>query len=136
MSEVNNTPSSIDDGIPEVSFQVEVAETVQAPIDPTLSIEGMAADAKATGDAIQAAQETLQAEIDAIETGVDSVAGRLFPVGCVYISLSSTAPTFGGTSWTWQEITMPATWGDIEDGMRSYVDGTGTGNIHFWRRTA
>ena len=48
-----NTESSIQDtGIPQISFTVSAAETVQAPIDDTLSIEGMAADAKATGDAI------------------------------------------------------------------------------------
>lgn len=56
-----------------------------------------------------------------------------YPVGSIYISTSSTAPTFGGT---WVEIVMPATWGDIEDGTRSYKNGTGTGTIHFWKRTA
>ena len=139
MSEVNNTPASIDDGIPEVSFTLEVSNTVQAPVDPTLSIEGVAADAKATGDAIQAAKDDLQEQIDNIETGVDSVAGQLFPVGAVYISTSSTAPTFGGNTWVWQEIKMPATWGDIEDGFRSYqnVDSGDTpGTLHFWKRTA
>ena len=183
MSETNNTPASIDDGIPEVNFTLEVSDVVQAPIDPTLSIEGMAADAKATGDAIADARSDLgedideaettlqasidsvnttlqasiastkselqasiastkaelQAEIDAIETGVDSVAGRLFPVGCIYVSASSTAPTFGGDTWVWEEIMIPATWGDLEDGSRSFktkesVDTPGT--LHFWRRTA
>lgn len=139
MSEVNNTPASIDDGIPEVSFTLEVSNTVQAPVDPTLSIEGVAADAKATGDAIQAAKDDLQEQIDNIETGVESVAGQLFPVGAVYISTSSTAPAFGGNTWVWQEIKMPATWGDIEDGFRSYqnVDSGDTpGTLHFWKRTA
>ena len=143
MSEVNTTPEngtpeSIDDGIPEVSFELEVSETVQAPIDPTLSIEGMAADAKATGDAIAAAKQDLQEEIDAIETGVESVAGKLFPVGCVYISTSATAPTFGGTSWRWQEILIPTTWGDLEDGQRSYAEKgeSAAGTLHFWLRLA
>lgn len=139
MSELNNTPASIDDGIPEVSFTLEVSNTVQAPVDPTLSIEGVAADAKATGDAIQAAKDDLQEQIDNIETGVESVAGQLFPVGAVYISTSSTAPTFGGNTWVWQEIKMPATWGDIEDGFRSYADLSEDdipGNLHFWKRTA
>lgn len=143
MSEINNpeitSPESIDDGIPEVSFTLEVSEVVQAPVDDTLSIAGEAADAKATGDAIAQAKADLQEEIDAIETGVESVAGTLFPVGSVYVSTSSTAPTFGGESWAWQEIKMPATWGDIEDGFRSYAavasDDT-TGTLHFWLRTA
>lgn len=38
--------------IPEISMTISAAETIAAPVDPTLSIEGMAADAKATGDAI------------------------------------------------------------------------------------
>ena len=140
MSEVvNGTPESIDDGIPEVEFEVEVAQVVQAPIDPTLSIEGMAADAKATGDAIEAAKQELQEEIDAIETGVESVAGQLFPVGCIYVSTSATAPTFGGTNWRWQEILIPMTWGDLEDGPRSYAEkgeNDTAGTLHFWMRLA
>lgn len=138
MSEVN-TPNSIDDGIPEVNFTLEVSNTVQTPVDDTLTIEGMAADAKATGDAIAAAKADLQEEIDALDTGVDSVPGRLFPVGAIYVSTSSTAPTFGGTTWTWQEIMIPTTWGDLEDGSRSYrAKGTGDtpGTLHFWLRTA
>ena len=140
LNDVNNTsPESIDDGIPEVTFTLEVSETQQAPVDDTLSISGMAADAKATGDAIAQAKSDLQEEIDAIETGVDSVAGRLFPVGCVYISTSSTAPTFGGTNWNWQEILIPTTWGDLEDGQRSYTEkesGDTAGTLHFWLRIA
>lgn len=107
--------------IPEITFTLTVAETVQAPVDDTLSIQGQAADAKATGDAIAALQTTLTA----------AIAG-LFPIGSVYGSTATTAPAFYGT---WTEIQMPATWGDLEDGNRSYTDGTGTGNLHFWRRT-
>ena len=108
--------------IPEITFTLEVAETVQAPLDDTLSVEGQAADAKAVGDAIANLSTTLTA----------AIAG-LFPVGSVYASVSSTAPAFYGT---WTEIQMPTTWGDLEDGNRSYSDGTGTGTLHFWRRTA
>lgn len=140
MSEINNnTPASIDDGIPEVTFEVEVSNVVQTPVDDTLSIAGMAADAKATGDAIDAAKAELQEEIDAIDTGVDSVPGRLFPVGAIYVSTSATAPTFGGVDWEWSEILIPTTWGDLEDGQRSYrakETGDTTGNLHFWLRTA
>lgn len=108
--------------IPEISFTLEVMDTVQAPVDSTLTIQGQAADAKATGDAIAAVQTAMTAAIAA-----------LFPVGAIYVSVNSTAPAFYGT---WTEIQIPATWGDLEDGNRSYTDGTGTGNLHFWRRTA
>ena len=108
--------------IPEISLTLEAQDTVQAPVDDTLSIAGQAADAKATGDAIAA-----------LQTAVNAAIAALFPVGAVYASLSDESPAFYGT---WAEITLPATWGDIEDGMRSYEDGTGTGTLHFWRRTA
>jgi hypothetical protein len=150
MSEVNNTPSSIDDGIPEVSFTLEVSQIQQTPVDTTLSISGMAADAKATGDAIAAAAQTAQTNlqnavatlnqaIEAIDTGVDSVPGKLFPVGSIYVSTSATAPTFGGANWQWQEIMLPVTQGDLMDGSRSYAakgEEDTPGTLHFWLRIA
>lgn len=110
------------EGIPEITLQLTVMDTVTAPVDPTLSIAGQAADAKATGDAIAN-----------LNTVLSSAIASLFPIGAIYVSTVSTAPVFYGT---WVEIKIPATWGDLEDGMRSYVDGTGTGTLHFWRRTA
>ena len=108
--------------IPEISLTLEAQDTVQAPVDDTLSIAGQAADAKATGDAIAA-----------LQTAVNAAIAALFPVGAIYVTTLTTAPAFYGT---WVEFTIPASWGDIEDGMRSYVNGTGTGTLHFWRRTA
>lgn len=58
---------------------------------------------------------------------------EIYPVGSVFVSTLATAPTFGGT---WREIVMPATWGDLEDGTRSYLYGTGNGTVHFYKRTA
>lgn len=138
MSENNNTPASIDEGIPEVSFEVEVSNVIQTPVDDTLSIEGMAADAKATGDAIDAAKAELQEEIDAIDTDVSGVYGRIFPVGSIYVSTSATAPTFGGSNWNWQEILLPVTYGDLMSGARDYtaVGEETPGTVHFWLRIA
>lgn len=139
MSELNNTQESIDDGIPEVTFTVEASSVVQAPVDDTLSIAGAAADAKATGDAIDAAKAELELEIDAIETSVAGVIGSLFPVGSLYVSTSSSAPTFGGENWNWQEIMLPVTQGDLIDGARNYAaktSGDTPGNLHFWLRIA
>lgn len=114
--------SILDEGIPEISFTISVSETVPAPVDATLSIAGEAADAKATGDAIAA-----------LQTAMNTAIAALFPIGSIYVSMTSTAPVFYGT---WEEIVIPATWGDLEDGMRSCEPGTGTGNMHFWKRTA
>ena len=138
MSEIN-TPASIDDGIPEVSFTVQVSNVQQAPVDDTLSIAGMAADAKATGDAIDGAKAELEAEIQEITVDVSGVAGNLFPVGSVYISTSATAPTFGNANWNWKEIMIPVTQGDLMDGARSYAEkgsGDTPGTLHFWLRIA
>lgn len=140
MSEVNNTPESIEqDGIPEVSFTLEVYNTIPAPVDDTLSIQGMAADAYETGVAIQAAKDDLQAEIDALGGNVASIAGLFFPVGAVYISTSDTAPTFGGENWNWEEIKIPVTQDDLVDGFRGYAafasgDDPGEDHLHFWLR--
>lgn len=139
MSEINTENSIETEGIPEITLQLEVQQTVQAPVDATLSIAGQAADAKATGDAIDAAKELLQGEIDAIGGDISTLIGDLFPVGAIYVSTSDTAPTFGGENWNWEEILMPATWGDIEDGSRSFKTletGDTPGTVHFWRRIA
>lgn len=132
MSEFNNTP--------EIEFpEVQVMSVVQAPIDDTLTIAGMAADAKATGEAIEAVEEALQESIGTVSDNLAAVRGILFPVGSVVITTSSTAPTFGGTNWNWQEIMIPATWGDIQNGARSYTEKGETdtpGTLHFWLRIA
>lgn len=139
MSETNtpNTPESIDEGIPSVRFRVRVAQLVQQPTDPTLEIENMPADAKATGEAIAQAKEELQEEIDSLDEDISAIAGLLFPVGSIYTSTSATAPTFGASNWNWQEIMIPATHGDLENGSRSYTakgENDTPGSLHFWKR--
>ena len=51
MSEITPTPEEL---VEEISYTVDDATVIPSPIDPTLSHEGEAADAKATGDAIAA----------------------------------------------------------------------------------
>jgi hypothetical protein len=65
--------------------------------------------------------------------GTLDVLNTYFPVGSIYTSTSSTAPDFGGT---WQEVKVVATIGQQKTGDHSYEEGTGTGTLHYWRRTA
>ena len=57
----------------------------------------------------------------------------LFPVGSIYISTSSTAPSFGGT---WVEVVIKQTLAQFKSGDHEYFAGTNSGNIHYWKRTA
>lgn len=141
MSELlNNTPESIEqDGIPQVSFTLEVYNTVQAPVDTTLSIRGQAADAYETGVAIAAVRSDLQEEIDTAVSAVAAVFGIMFPVGSIYVSTSDTAPTFGGENWNWKEVKIPVDQGDLIDGFRGYAEleegeEPGEDHLHFWLR--
>lgn len=65
--------------------------------------------------------------------GTLDVLNTFFPVGSIYTSTSSSAPTFGGT---WEEVKVVASISDLKTGDRSYSAGTGTGTLHYWRRTA
>lgn len=56
----------IENGI--VDLESAVNENIQKAIDPTLSIEGKAADAKATGDAIRDVRNDLSSEISRAQT--------------------------------------------------------------------
>lgn len=54
-----NTNPTAEELIRNVTFTIQRHNTVPMPIDPTLSNEGEAADAKATGEAVAAAVDAL-----------------------------------------------------------------------------
>lgn len=58
-------------------FANTAGENIQKAIDPTLSLSGKAADAKATGDAIQGVRDDLASEISRAETAEKANADNL-----------------------------------------------------------
>lgn len=73
MSEANSTNSTPEKLIEEVSYTVEDARVIPSPIDPTLTHEGEAADAKATGDAIRNIQVSVNGKARDATTGALTV---------------------------------------------------------------
>lgn len=139
----DNTESSIQQlGIPEISMDLSVSQVTTQPTDPTLRNSGQPADAKAVGDRFSETDESiadLGADVAEISSALASLATRvfvesLFPVGSVYATSGSGVPA--DMPGTWEEIKLPLKWGDANSGDRSYVSGTGAGNLHFWMRTA
>lgn len=121
---------------PEISFELNIGESVPVPVDDTLSIEGEAADAAAVGEALASLAETTAGNLSDAVTTINAAIAALFPVGSIYANTTGTAPAFFGT---WVEILIPTTWNDLNTGARDYAnkgaDDT-AGTLHFWRRTA
>lgn len=65
--------------------------------------------------------------------GTLDVLNTFFPVGAIYTTTSSSAPSFGGT---WQEVKVTTTISGMKTGDHDVVTGTGSGTLHYWQRTA
>ena len=85
MSEVNPTPEEL---VETITYDVEDATVIPTPIDPTLTIEGEAADAKATGDAIGAVLGNLRVNTKAPVSNAVTLYG-----GDIYVSNAEGAQT-------------------------------------------
>lgn len=116
------TGTAIDqiENIPEIEFTLHAFPSCVAPVDPTMTIAEQAAEAKATGDAVNELQanvaDTEMALMDdylhmspqeipaAKKRNVQSELGLvdlIYPVGAFYISFSNVSPgtLFSGTQW-------------------------------------
>ena len=131
-------------GIPQISMTVSPSQNVMTPTDPTLSIAEMAADAKATGEAISDLGADISDLNDAV-TNIQQTAAMLadiFPVGAMYMTTLETLPSVLTALGTWEEVYLPLKWGDIRNGTRSFVprteleDDVEPGTVRIWIRTS
>ena len=76
-----NTEQSIQEtgGIPEIELVMEVSGMTMTPVDKTLSVDNMAADAKATGDAIANTNAVLYTESEKI-AAIENWTGEDIPL--------------------------------------------------------
>lgn len=130
-------------GLPQINMTVSPSQNVTTPTDPTLSIAEMAADAKATGDAIA----NVNADISDLDSAVQDIRATaamladIYPVGSMYMTTLETLPEVLTALGDWEEVYLPLKWGDIRNGTRSFVLRTEVegdvepGTVRIWIRT-
>ena len=144
-------------GIPLIEMEVQVSGMTAYPTDKTLSIVDMPADAAAVGEALNDVQGavsdnataigqieawtaddipmTSEPESPSVADAIGSIISDSYPVGTIYMTASSAAPSFVGT---WVEVAITATWTQILTGKHDYRmldSGETGGTVHFWLRT-
>lgn len=102
MADTNTAENILENGIPRIQMRVSPSQNVQTPVDKTLSISEMAADAKATGDAINNLGSLLEGEIEDLAADVllKTWVSSAYPVGSVYCTAGNSVPEAIGGTWT------------------------------------